>query len=143
MKVCRIKCLNLFFLILIDHVSARTCEERLESLENAIQNLIENQRNVVTENVDPDPLFKGSDKFSNFRKERNLWKRKLEDLKKSFTESNRRIQELETRVSELEFSKQYMESRWSTENSIKKNPKENIESKTDRVDIYRHKTQSR
>ena len=136
MKVCRIICLNLFFLILIVHVSARTCEERLESLENAIQNLIENQRNVVTENVDPDPLFKGSDKFSNFRKERNLWKRKLEDLKKSLTESNRRIQELETRVSELEFSTQSMESWWSTENSRKKNLKDDIESKTDNVEYF-------
>ena len=49
------------------------------------------------------------------------------------TESNRRIHELETRVSELEFSTQYLESRWSTGDSRNKNNKENIESKTDRV----------
>ena len=137
MKVCRIICLNLFFLILIVHVSARTCEERLESLENAFQSLIENQRSMVTENVETDPKVKGSDRFSNFRKERNLWKRKLEDLEKSLKESNRRIQELETRVSELEFSKQFMESRRSTENSSKKNLKENKDSKTDRVEYLR------
>ena len=134
MKVCRIICLNLFFLILIVHVFARTCEERLESLENAVQSLIENQRNVVTENVDPDPLFKGSDRFSNLRKERNLWKRKLEDLEKSLKESNRRIYELETRVSELEHSTQYMESRSSTDNGMKKNLKEHIKSETDSVE---------
>nr|XP_022288044.1 uncharacterized protein LOC111100440 isoform X2 [Crassostrea virginica] len=134
MKVCRIICLNLFFLILIVHASARTCEERLESLENAFQSLIENQMNVVTENVDPDPKVKGSDRCPNLEKESKLWKRKLEDLEKSLTESNRRIIELETRVSELEFSTQYMESRWSTENSRKKNLKENIKSNTDRVE---------
>ena len=136
MKVCRIICLNLFFLILIVHSSARTCEERLESLENAVQSLIENQRNGIIENVDPDPMFKGSDRFSNFQKERNLWKRKLGDLEKSLTESNRRIHELETRVSELEFSTQYMESRWSTENSGKKSLKDDIESKTDNVEYF-------
>ena len=134
MKVCRIICLNLFFLIFIVNACARTCEERLESLENAVQSLIENQRKAVTENVDSDPMFKGSDRFPNPRKESNLWKRKLEDLEKSLTESNRRIHELETRVSELEFSTQYMESRWSTENSSKKNLKDDKESKTDRVE---------
>ena len=136
MKVCGIICLNLFFLILIDHVSTRTCEERLESLENTVQSLIENQRKAVTKNFDPDPKVKDTviHVFPNPRKESNLWKRKMEDLEKSLTESNRRIQELETRVSELEFSTQYMESRWSTENSSKKDLKENIESKTDRVE---------
>ena len=94
MKVCRILCLNLFFLILIVHASARTCEERLESLENAVQSLIENERKAVTENVDPDPLFKESSRCPHLRKERNLWKRKLEDLEKSLTESNRQIHEL-------------------------------------------------
>ena len=53
-------------------------------------------------------------------------------MEKSLTESNRRIHELETRVSELEFSTQ-QESRWSTGDSRNKNNKENIESKTDRV----------
>ena len=136
MKVCRTICLNLFFLILIVHVSARTCEERLESLEDAVQSLIENQKKAATENVDTNPLFKESSRCPNLRKERNLWKRKLEDLEKSLTESNRRIIELETRVSELEFSTQYMESTWSTENSRKKNHKENIKSKTDRVEYF-------
>ena len=134
MKVCRIICLNLFFLILIVHVSARTCEERLESLENAVQSLIENQRNIVTENINPDPMVKGSDRCPNLGKEGKLWKRKFEDMEKSLTESNRRIHELETRVSELEFSTQYMESRWSTENSGKKSLKDDIESKTDKVE---------
>ena len=132
MKVCRIICLNLFFLILIVHASARTCEERLESLENAVQSLIENQRSIVTENNNPDPMVKGSDRCPYLEKESKLWKRKLEDMEKSLTESNRRIHELETRVSELEFSTQ-QESRWSTGDSRNKNNKENIESKTDRV----------
>ena len=134
MKVCRIICLNLFFLILIVHVSARTCEERLDSLENAVQSLIENQRNIVTENINPDPMVKGSDRCPNLGKEGKLWKRKFEDMEKSLTESNRRIHELETRVSELEFSKQYMESRWSTDNGMKKNLKEHIKSETDSVE---------
>ncbi|XP_078320162.1 uncharacterized protein LOC111100440 [Crassostrea virginica] len=117
MKVCRIICLNLFFLILIVHASARTCEERLESLENAVQSLIENQRSIVTENINPDPMVKGSDRCPYLEKESKLWKRKLEDMEKSLTESNRRIHELETRVSELEFSTQ-QESRWSTGDRI-------------------------
>ena len=142
MKVCRIICLHLFYFIFIVHASARTCEERLESLENAVQSLIKNQRNIVTENIDPDPMVKGSDRCLNLEKESKLWKRKLKDLEKSLTESNRRIQELETRVSELEFSTQSMESWWSTENSRKKNLKDDIESKTDSLRVEYLQTQN-
>ena len=53
------------------------------------------------------------------------------------TESNRRNQELETRVSELEFSTKYIESRSSTDNGIKKNLKEHVGSETDSVGYLR------
>ena len=106
MKVCSIICLNFYFLILILYASARTCEERLESLENAVQSLIENQRNRFTENVDPKPMSQDNDRSLNLNNECQVLKQKLKDLEKSLERSNRRVHELETRVSELELSKE-------------------------------------
>ena len=64
----------------------------------------------------------------------------MEDLEKSLTETNRGIHELETRVSELEFSTQYMESRPSTDNGMKKNLKEHIKSETNSVEYLRNES---
>ena len=82
-------------------------------------------------------MSQDNDRSLNLNNECQVLKQKLKDLEKSLKRSNRRVHELETRVSELELSKENMESRSSTDTRRKMNLKENIESKTDKIEYLR------